>query len=947
MINKAARKGVIFVLLFFVGALLLVGIMLKFRMETLLTQYTENQTRRQAESFAMVADQNLKTAANDLSYIASKIEENPDEIEKLMPLLRSQEGEQWGLMTLDGKALYGDEISFQIFVGVQDSFRGNKAVTFDEEEGLLFTNPIFNGSNVKYVLYCLYPKNLLEKAFGIRCFEDLGKACVMTRDGQIVVPFRNITKKEYVWFKSNEIINDYVSMHRDMEVSVAAARTFSTSKGEQILFESEVPGTDFVVAGFVPKEVAAEGIDSISLLVLWVFGLLMLLVVLGAMYLVNLSIKLKESDELREAKAVAEEASKAKSDFLANMSHEIRTPINTVLGMNEMILREAENRSILSYADNIKNAGVVLLGLINDILDFSKIEAGKIEIQPVEYDMSSLLNDLVNMVNARAEEKGLILHLDFDAQTPGRLFGDEMRIKQIITNILTNAVKYTKNGSVTFHVGFEPLITNSDEIILNVSVRDTGVGIRPEDIKKLFLEFERIDEKKNRNIEGSGLGLSITKSLLEMMGSSLKVESEYGFGSMFYFKLRQKVVDWQPMGDYKKLFREHVAERKKYKEKFIAPTARVLVVDDNPMNLLVFESLIKQTMVLVDKADSGNEGILLSQDKQYDMIFLDHMMPKKDGIETLHDIRESEENPNNMTPAVCLTANAVAGAREVYLEAGFDDYLTKPIDPDQLEEMLMRYLPTDKIEQKKETGAAGDGNPAAGNGNPAAGDGDPAFPSKKDAAKGLSAQSDVDKESAIPIDLQVLGQVGVNVWTGIKNSGTEEVYRSLLQVFSDSFEERADELQTLFEKKDFENYTIKVHSLKSSVRIIGAAEFGEEAQQLENAGKSGDIQYINDHHAPFMEKYMRFKEPLQKLFPVKEETDDTRPEAERTVLEAFYEEICMAAKEMDSDRLESAFDELEEYRIPASDAPLFRQLKEACFEFDYDKIESLLTTQRG
>lgn len=404
-------------------------------------------------------------------------------------------------------------------------------------------------------------------------------------------------------------------------------------------------------------------------------------------------------EDLNEAKRAADEANRAKSRFLANMSHDIRTPINAILGMNEVILRESDEEEILNYSEIIKSAGKTLLGLINDILDFSKIESGKIEITPVEYDLSTILSELVNMIRQRADDKGLALKIDFDRNIPRGLFGDEVRIKQVITNILTNAVKYTEEGSVTFSVGYETLRDEPGYIMLRVSVKDTGIGIKEEDMPRLFSEFERIEEARNRNIEGTGLGMSITRRLLELMGSELKVESVYGAGSTFSFLLKQKVISWYELGDYETSYKSLQKKNEKYKVKFTAPSANVLVVDDNPINLTVFRNLIKKTFIGVDCVKNGEEGLKLVAQNRYDMIFIDHMMPGMDGIETLHAMKESADSLNHGTPSVCLTANAISGAREMYIKEGFDDYLTKPIDPSVLEDLLIRYLPKDKVKE--------------------------------------------------------------------------------------------------------------------------------------------------------------------------------------------------------------------------------------------------------
>lgn len=621
----------------------------------------------------------------------------------------------------------------------------------------------------------------------------------------------------------------------------------------------------------------------------------------------NIDEEKRKRDELINLSERAVAANEAKSSFLANMSHEIRTPINAVLGMNEMILRESEDEEILSYSQNIRTAGNTLLGLINDILDFSKIESGKMEIIPVEYDLSSLINDLVNMISSRAENKGLLLNLDFDKDVPKLLYGDEVRIRQIITNILTNAVKYTEKGSITFKISYEKQETDPDSVSLCVSVRDTGMGIREEDMKKLFTEFERIDEKRNCSIEGTGLGMSITKSFLEMMGSFLEVESVYGEGSNFHFKLKQKVVRWEPLGDYEASYRAYVSGFKKYKEKFVAPDAEILVVDDNSMNLMVFKSLIKQLSVRIDTAGSADEGIALTRTKKYDMLFLDHMMPQKDGIEALHEIRSQEDNPNIETPTICLTANAVSGAREEYLGAGFDDYLTKPIDSDKLEEMMLRYLPERKVKKTE-------GNEA-------------------------DVPEDVeDNIKTIPESLKALQSTSIDVGVGIKNSGTREAYMTLLKVFYESIDEKKKELEQFYSDEDFKNYTIKVHALKSSARLIGAVDFGEKAQELENAGKSGNYEYIRENHPVLMDEYTVFQKVLESVFPKSEDSGVDKPEADMELMNEVYERIRQAAEDMDCDKLEDIFAEMEEYRIPQQASELWGRLKEASGQFDYDAI---------
>ena len=845
----------------------------------------------------------LNTELENLEYIAARLEKSLDDMDDLMPRIYNESGLTQGLLSIDGEALYGDSLDVTVFDGIQSSFRGHNAMTYVEGKGLLFTCPVFNGPNIRYVLYRLCPKDALEQRFATNVFDDLGKFCAVTRDGQIVVPFYNNNDEDMNWYESEEIQSKYTSMHLEMEISVAAARSFSTDRGEMLLFESEIPGTDFLISGYVPKTVAAKGVANITTLVVWVFGMLMLLVMIGAFYLTRVSIKVRESDELREAKAVAEEASRAKSDFLANMSHEIRTPINAVLGMNEMILRESRDDAISLYASNIKNAGNSLLGIINDILDFSKIEAGKIDIIPVEYKLPCVISELVNMIKDRADNKSLELILDFDPKLPEGLFGDEVRIKQIITNLLTNAVKYTEKGSVTFGIRFENVEKDAGCILLKVYVKDTGIGIKPEDMTKLFSEFERIEEKRNRHIEGTGLGMSITENLLEMMGSSLKVESVYGKGSTFSFDLKQKVTDWEPMGNYEEACGERSAGRTVYHEKFMAPDARVLMVDDNYMNLVVFKSLIKQTGVRVDVAGSGDEGIGMTRDTMYDMIFLDHMMPGKDGIETLQEIKADTGNPNIDTPMICLTANAISGAREKYMEAGFDDYLTKPIDPDKLEEMMLEFLPPEMIILRE--------------------DGEESDP------------------ESLPEEFKNLAGSPIDVETGLKNSGTVDSYKGLLKIFHESVDGMAEEIKRLYDAKDIQNYTIKVHALKSSARIIGANEFGEEAQRLEDAGKSGDLDYIRKHHDEFMSEYSYLKKLTAKASGG-DLSDSERTEAAPELMTLIYSRLKSAAEDMNCDRLEQILEEMSKYTVPANEAELWGKVKAAADIYDYEEIVNLL-----
>ena len=399
--------------------------------------------------------------------------------------------------------------------------------------------------------------------------------------------------------------------------------------------------------------------------------------------------------ELEDAKEEAQKENASKSQFLANMSHEIRTPINAILGMNEMILRESEENSIQEYAQNIQSASEDLLSIVNEILDFSKVASGKMELVPVEYDVAALIRDCSTIVETRAAGKDLRLEVSCDESTPSKLCGDATRIRQIISNLLTNAVKYTPSGTITFRIRWA---RDKEGIKLIASVEDTGIGISEENQKRLFDTFERFDMEKNRNIEGTGLGLSITKQLVDLMKGEIGVYSELGKGSLFYVEIPQKVVSMEPIG---KLNQEvNVEQTKVDKEKYHAPKAKILVVDDVRMNVRVIQSLLKRTKIQIDTATSGKECLALAAENTYDLILLDHMMPEMDGVETFQKLREDTTGLNYATPVIALTANAIAGAKEEYKKLGFDDYLSKPMKGEELEEMIQTYLPEDKIINK-------------------------------------------------------------------------------------------------------------------------------------------------------------------------------------------------------------------------------------------------------
>lgn len=537
------------------------------------------------------------------------------------------------------------------------------------------------------------------------------------------------------------------------------------------------------------------------------------------------------NEKLRESADAAIAAGEAKSSFLAQMSHEIRTPINAVLGMNEMILRESDG-DIREYALNIKSAGRTLLSLINSILDFSKIGDGKMEIIAVEYDTANMIQNVVSAVKQRADDKGLTLIVNADRNLPTTLLGDDVRISQVITNLLTNAVKYTEKGSVTLTIKCMERIDKTAKIY--VEVRDTGIGIREEDMDRLFESFRRLDEKRNRNIEGTGLGMSIVTGLLDMMNSRLDVKSTYGEGSTFSFTIEQGIVSRKDMGDYK-LYRSDAGEMRSDNKYLYAPEADVLVVDDNEMNLRVAMGLMKMHGIVPDTALSGAQGIEMIKKKHYDVIFLDHMMPVMDGMETLERIK-AEKLIDESTAVIAMTANVFSGASDTYTQAGFDDYLGKPVESKLLESKLIRSIPDNKKQFKRKR------------------------------SKTSETDKNVSEDSFTAEELRDLNLLcpQLSIVTGMGYCmDSREFYIDTLKGFVDS--DRREQLQKTFDEHDMENFRICVHGLKSSALTIGAMVISEHAKALEIAAKEHDYEFIEKIYGTLALEYTQLLEGIGKV----------------------------------------------------------------------------------
>ncbi|MCR4850751.1 MAG: response regulator [Lachnospiraceae bacterium] len=624
----------------------------------------------------------------------------------------------------------------------------------------------------------------------------------------------------------------------------------------------------------------------------------------GNLYIMDeVTETMKYTRQVEEEREKAYEANEAKSRFLSNMSHEIRTPMNAIVGMTDIMLRDELPDRDREYLNNIRNSGNALIDIINDILDFSKIESGKMEITDAPYEPLTMVNDLKMIFLTRIGEKPIRLTYDIDHDLPARLIGDQVRIRQIIINLVNNAIKFTEVGYVRLKLSVKKI--DDKKIELGFSVKDSGLGIRDEDKERLFDSFTQVDSVKNHSKEGTGLGLTITKQLVELMGGRIYVESQYGSGSEFFVNIPQGVEDDTPATEY------HYHKAEKNDAKFIAPGAHILVAEDNEINVKVIKGLLDPLRMRIDVAENGLNALRMITDVRYDLVLMDHMMPVMDGVEATVKIREHGGEYYEKLPIIALTANAIQGAKEELIGSGMNDYVVKPVDVDDLYAKIRKWLPDDMIIDLDEE------------------------VDLFEAAKGETK----DKEASAPIKEldgreSEYGYLDRNI--GVKHCGSESLYNDVLRDFYKLIDNKADRIEELYNEDNIKEYTIEVHALKSVARMVGAEYLSGLALELEMAGKEGNKALIDEKTPELLDRYRAYKQTLSYY---DEEEDDNKQDVSKEKAVELLGRMKDAANTFDIDTVDEIMAELNGYRMPDEErTQMIKNLDALVRDVSYDDV---------
>lgn len=626
------------------------------------------------------------------------------------------------------------------------------------------------------------------------------------------------------------------------------------------------------------------------------------------MTIVDVTKIIEQNHLMKRLVLQTEDANRAKTNFVSNMSHEIRTPMNSIVGITEILLRSRHSPKEQEYLLNIQSSGRVLLTIINDVLDCSKMEAGKMQLFDEPYDTCSLFHDLRISMENRIGHSGLELIYDIDQDIPCKLKGDMGRIRQVIINLVNNAIKYTEKGSVRFSVHVRQ--KNTDKVMLYYEVADTGIGIRKEDHKILFDAFQRVEMDRNRYVEGTGLGLTISQNLVNMMGGVIEVESEYGKGSRFFFTIEQTIIDPTPVSAVNYNGQKDNVTEKEAECLFIAPEAHILLVDDNELNLVVAKELLKPLRMQIDTAENGLQAVKMVRGSQYDLVLMDHMMPVMDGIEAAKAIRALPEDKYQKLPIIALTANAMVDARKEFLNAGMNGFVAKPIDFARICNQLKLWLPKDLVRDVP-----------------------------KEEAKKLLADDLSDREIQ-PED----PQMGFSFEEGVKHCGSKAALMKTIRIFYRTIDSKANKIEQCLKEGLISDYVIEIHALKSSALLIGAVPLSEAAKELEDYGKQGKTEVLEEKTPDVLTLYRDLKNILR---PYAEKEEDAKKEFSDGEWITALQQIHQCIEQFDLDGVDQIMEQLEEYQVPECIRESMDQLRVYVADVSMEEIMELTDTMTG